>query len=284
MIDQYKREVNKLKIELSSYANLSLDELQFIIGNMVQIGIKSVELDLKNTIDYNYLIKILDFISNECKLDDICVVSECIGMKPYLSKLKSAGLNKLVICIDSLKQYKYKSIHCGANINDIINSINTALSLKIKTTLKCIVVNGFNTDEISDYISMTKSLPIDICFSEIIPANNKLEDFQESYVEIKTLLEDNSNVSTLNNIDDNRYKLLNSVGNIYVESHNYSSKCINCNEVTITENGLMKTCVHKNSAFDIKPYLYKPMIFKETIKEIIYLRQKNNIEGGAYYG
>ena len=272
MIDQYKCNINKLIIELSTYSSLDFEELKFIISNMVQLGINNINLDLKNTIDYNYLINIVDFISSECNTYDIGITSECIGIQPYLKRLKNSGLRDIVICIDSLKQYKYKNIHCGANINDIIKIIDTCINLNLNTTLKCMVVNGFNNDEINDYISMTKSLPINICLSEIIPKNNKLEEFNKSYINIESILDANPNLSKL----DNRktYKLLNSVGTICVESHNDSKNCINCNEIIITDNGLLKTCVHKNSAFDIKTYMYKPLIFKETIKEIIYLKEK----------
>ena len=54
MIDQYKRSINKLTIELSTYSSLDFEELKFIISNMVQLGINNINLDLKNTIDYDY--------------------------------------------------------------------------------------------------------------------------------------------------------------------------------------------------------------------------------------
>lgn len=284
MIDQYKRTVNKLILELSDTSKLNLDELKFIINNTTQIGIDSIDIDLKNTIDYDILVEIVSFISRECNIYNICIISECIGMQKYIHKLKNVGLKKVVICIDSLKQYKYKAIHGGSNINDIIKTINTCLSLKLETILKCIVVNGFNIDEINDYIIMTKSLPLDICFSEIIPIPNRLRTFQESYVNIESLLEENTDVYKLGSKNKHVYKLINSIGSIYIQSHNDSDNCKSCNEIIITDEGIIKTCIHKNNGFDIKPYIYKPMLFKENIKELIYLRQKNNIEGGAYYG
>ena len=88
MIDQYKCNINKLIIELSTYSSLDFEELKFIISNMVQLGINNINLDLKNTIDYNYLINIVDFISSECNTYDIGITSECIGIQPYLKRLK----------------------------------------------------------------------------------------------------------------------------------------------------------------------------------------------------
>lgn len=282
MIDRYNRDVTKLKIELSSYSTLKLDDLKFIISNIAQLGINNIDLDLKNAIDYNYLIDVIDFIRYECNIDEISVISECIGIQPYLKSLKKSGLKNIIICIDSLKQYKYKSIHSGSNINDIIKTIDNCLDLDFKITIKCILINEFNTDEINDYISMTKLNPIDVCFSEIIPVSGKLKDFENSYIDINKLLSSNSNVFSIGTI--NKYKLFNSVGNIYVESHNYSENCSTCNKIIMTDSAFIKTCVHKNSGFDIKPYIYKPMLFKETVKEIICLKPKNNIESGAYYG
>ena len=134
MIDQYKCNINKLIIELSTYSSLDFEELKFIISNMVQLGINNINLDLKNTIDYNYLINIVDFISSECNTYDIGITSECIGIQPYLKRLKNSGLRDIIICIDSLKQYKYKNIHCGANVNDIIKIIDTCINLNLNTT------------------------------------------------------------------------------------------------------------------------------------------------------
>ena len=236
MIDQYKCNINKLIIELSTYSSLDFEELKFIISNMVQLGINNINLDLKNTIDYDYLVKIVDFISHECNIYDIGITSECIGIQPYLKQLKNVSLRDIVICIDSLKQYKYKNIHGGANVNDIIKTIDTCISLKLNTTLRCIVVNGFNNDEINDYISMTKSLPINICFSEIIPRNNKLEEFNKSYIKVESILDSNSNLYKVEDNYRKTYKLSNSVGTVYIESHNDNKKCINCNEVIITDN------------------------------------------------
>ena len=47
------------------------------------------------------------------------------------------------------------------------------------------------------------------------------------------------------------------------------SFCNTCNRIRLTSSGAIKLCLHSKEEIDIKPFLHKPLLFRESMKDII---------------
>ena len=189
MLDEYGRRVDYAKISLTDKCNLkcvycmpdgvyennlindtlSFNDYKFIINGLSQVGIRKIRFTGGEPLLYPHLIELIKYTRIECNINDIAITTNGIGLDEMAYELKQSGLKTVNISLDSHKSYRYKSITRGSNLADVLKSINECLSLGLKVKINCVVINGFNDDEIYDFINMTNYYPIDVRFIELMP-------------------------------------------------------------------------------------------------------------------
>ena len=313
MLDEYGRRVDYAKISLTDKCNLkcvycmpdgvyennlindtlSFNDYKFIINGLSQVGIRKIRFTGGEPLLYPHLIELIKYTSFECNINDIAITTNGIGLDEMAYELKQSGLKTVNISLDSLKSYRYKSITRGSNLADVLKSINDCLSLGLKVKINCVVINGFNDDEIHDFINMTNYYPIDVRFIELMPLGEGKHFYEDGYFNITNCI---NKIDELYKIEDDidstakLYKIDYAKGRVGVITPLSSPSCNRCNKIKVTSNGKIKPCINSNEEVDITYYLDKPMMFKEVLKEVIYkkplkhnLEEKINEEDGYMY-
>ncbi|NXE88944.1 MOCS1 protein, partial [Menura novaehollandiae] len=105
-------------------------------------------------------------------LKTIAVTTNGINLTRLLPRLKEAGLNAINISLDTLVPAKFEFIvrRKGTNLSSkatalILAGMLCLLSLQVN----CVVMRGFNEDELLDFVNFTKDLPLDVRFIEYMP-------------------------------------------------------------------------------------------------------------------
>lgn len=81
-------------------------------------------------------------------IDEICLTTNGILLKDLAQDLKNAGLDRINISLDTLDKDKYKYITRIGDINDVMNGIDSALSVGFKKIkINVVLIGGFNDDE-----------------------------------------------------------------------------------------------------------------------------------------
>jgi cyclic pyranopterin phosphate synthase len=260
---------------------LSLHDYKFIINGLAQVGISKIRFTGGEPLLYPNLIELIKYTRFECNINDIAITTNGIGLDEIASELKQSGLKTVNISLDSLKSYKYKSITRGGNLTDVLKSINVCLSLGIKVKINCVVINGFNDDEIYDFINMTNYYPIDVRFIELMPLGEGKYFYEDGYFNITNFINKIDGISKMEDEIGSTaklYKLDYAKGRVGIITPLSCSFCNTCNRIRVTSNGKIKPCLHSNEEIDIRFYLNKPMIFKEVLKESIYKKPaKHNL-------
>ena len=302
MLDEYGRKIDYAKISLTDKCNLkcvycipeyevdknnlmndtlSLHDYKFIINGLSQVGIRKIRFTGGEPLLYPHLIELIKYTSIECNINDIAITTNGIGLDGMAYELKQSGVKTVNISLDSLKSYKYKSITRGGNLADVLKSINICFSLGIKVKIYCVVINGFNDDEIYDFINMTNYYHIDVRFIELMPIGEGKYFYEDGYFNITNYI---NKIDKLSKIEDDidstakLYKLDYAKGRVGVIAPLSSQFCNRCNKIKVTSDGKIKSCISSNEEIDIRYYLNKPMMFKEELKEAIYKKpQKHNL-------
>ena len=302
MLDEYGRKVDYARISLTDKCNLkcvycmpedrvyenklindtlSLYDYKFIINGLAQIGISKIRFTGGEPLLYPNLAELIRYAYFECNIDDIAITTNGIGLDKIAYELKENGLKSVNISLDSLKSYKYKSITRGGNLTSVLKSINRCLELGLNVKINCVVIKGFNDDEIYDFIDMTNYYPIDVRFIELMPLGEGKSFYEDGYFNITNFID---KIDTMYKLEDEAgstaklYKLNYAKGRVGVITPLSCSFCNTCNRIRVTSNGKIKPCLHSNEEIDIRFYLNKPMIFKEVLKESIYKKPaKHNL-------
>lgn len=134
------------------------------------------------------------------------------------------------------------------------------------------MIEGFNDDEVFDFIQLAKNFPVDIRFIELTPTGYEKELYKTSYVNAKSLIESIDGIEPIEsdfNSIEKYYKIKYLKGRISINTHASNCSYDNCNRIKITHDGYIRLCIHGEEDIDIKQFLHKPMLFKEIIKEIL---------------
>lgn len=293
MIDKFGRNINYLRISLTDKCNLrciycmppnvrfeknyinnnlSSKDYKFIIKSMSELGITKVRFTGGEPLLHPNLSELIAFTKYECNIDDIGITTNGIGLSDIATQLKQSGLRTVNISLDSLKEYKYKTITRGGCLKEVLKSINTCLRLGIKVKINCVVINDFNDDEIYDFILMTKFNPIDVRFIELMPIGEAQPIYKRGYLNIGEIIDSMQElykVQTNENTTAKHYMLSGAKGRVGVIAPLSCSFCQNCNRIRVTSSGTIKLCLHSKEEIDIKQYINRPMLFREFMKEII---------------
>ncbi|NXR82931.1 MOCS1 protein, partial [Pycnonotus jocosus] len=108
-------------------------------------------------------------------LKTIAVTTNGINLTRLLPRLKEAGLNAINISLDTLVPAKFEFIvrRKGTSLSFKATVLILAGMCLLHLQVNCVVMRGFNEDEVLDFVDFTKDLPVDVRFIEYMPFDGK---------------------------------------------------------------------------------------------------------------
>ncbi|KAF9587248.1 hypothetical protein IFM89_039529 [Coptis chinensis] len=109
-------------------------------------------------------------LSNLKGLKTLAITTNGITLAKKLPKLKQCGLNALNISLDTLVPAKFEFMTRRKGHERVLESINAAAELGYNPVkVNCVIMRGFNDDEICDFVELTREKPINVRFIEFMP-------------------------------------------------------------------------------------------------------------------
>jgi cyclic pyranopterin phosphate synthase len=279
LIDPYNRHLNYLRISITDRCNLkciycvprdliprlSHDDILTYeeILRLVRIGIKLGISKIRVTGGEPLVRKgVYSFLSDLSRLDglaDISLTTNGVSLKANLKKIKTAGIKRINISLDTLNRTKFERI-TGFNLFDQVwQGIEMAMEMGFHPIkLNIVALNGINDDELADMARLSFDYPLHIRFIEYMPigesqiGNGPLLLAPEIKKRISVL---GSLIPVTNTIDDGpaqRYHFegaAGEIGFIHALSHHF---CDRCNRLRLTARGRLRPCLLSDHHEDVK--------------------------------
>ena len=208
MKDGFNRDIDYLNISLTNICDLnctycmpyndvatynkgrylSVDDYKFIIKSMSELGIRKIEFTGGEPLLNPNLVDLIYYAKNYCNIEEVSLTTNGIKFSEQGLKLKNAGLDKVNIQINSLKEYKYESLTRGGNLGLVLKSFSTALNLGIETTIDTLIIKNFNDDEMDDFIQLANNFPITLRFFEMMYVGKLDCLFNEGYLNVADII------------------------------------------------------------------------------------------------
>jgi len=117
---------------------------------------------------------IITKISANPNINSVGITTNAITLSRQLPALAEAGLTHANISLDTLIDEKFQDITRRKGLKQVLKAIeDSCRTLPLgNVKINCVVMKGFNDNELRDFIYMTKDLPIDVRFIEWMPFNN----------------------------------------------------------------------------------------------------------------
>lgn len=276
LIDSYGRRINYLRISLTQRCNfrclycmpkvpfnhvpkenlLSYEELFAFAKLCMDKGVDKIRLTGGEPLiraDLDKFIKMLIDYKSDL---DLALTTNGYLLKEQAAKLKAAGLVRINVSLDTLKEKTAKLISQMDILSNVLDGINEALRVGLKVKVNCVPLKGINDDELLDLIAFCKDKNIQIRFIEFMEnqhAYGQLKGLNQTEIiekitqkySIKELMKEPNSPASLYKIDEIDYVF----GIINPHKHDF---CESCNRLRLSAEGFLIPCLYFDEAMSIK--------------------------------
>ena len=258
MKDKYGRNINYLRISVTDLCNLrcrycmpeggidktlheeilSVEETIEIAKNFVDLGINKIRLTGGEPLVRKGILDIVKGIGGLDGVRDISMTTNGLLLKDYARELKDYGLNRVNISLDTLDREKYSYITRGGDIDKVFQSIEECKRVGLTPIkLNVVLMDGFNDDEIGDFIGLTQDEEIDVRFIELMPIGEAI-DIQDRYLSNEKILEEYKELQATDKLDPSSpadyYRLPGGKGRVGFINPISCKFCEDCNRIRMT--------------------------------------------------
>ena len=242
MFDKFNRNLNYLRISVTDRCNLrcrycmpeegiklfrheeilTFDEIAGFTETAVANGVNKVRITGGEPLVRKGVTTLVRMISVINGIKDLSMTTNGILLKKYAHELKTAGLHRVNISLDTIDREKFAAITRNGNLNDVFEGIDAAKRaglLPIK--INCVIRDSKDEEEA---IGVTR-----FC---------KENDLEIRYIRQMDLVR----------------------GHFSMVEGGSGGNCSLCNRLRLTSNGKLKPCLFSNIEFDIREFGFENAI------------------------
>ena len=275
MIDNYGREINYMRISVTELCNLrcrycmpeegivkrSHDEMMTAeetidaVRAAVSLGINKFRITGGEPLVKRGIVGLCSEIASIDGVKELCMTTNGTLLPKCAKELKSAGLDRLNISLDTLDPDKYAYITRIGTLSDALNGIEAAFDAGFENIkINNVLMGGFNDDETADFAALTIDRPIEVRFIELMPIGGGVGFDSSGFVSCEEVLKAVPSLESLGFTDGvaGMYALPGAKGRIGLIRPISCEFCSGCNKIRLTADGMLKPCLHSESEISIK--------------------------------
>lgn len=272
MRDQFDREISYLRVSITDLCNLrckycmpdgvcqkrhedilSFEELVEIVAAAAQLGIQKVRITGGEPLVRRGCVELVRMIAGIPGIEEVVMTTNGTLLGCYARDLKKAGLSRVNVSLDSLKPEKYAAITGGGRLSDALEGLSAAFDAGLTPVkVNTVLIGGFNDDEITDFVELTRRMPVELRFIELMPMGGAFgrnaylpgDRVLEMVPELRPVPYD-SGVARL-------YRLPEGEGSVGLISPLSRHFCGACNRLRLTSEGNLKPCLHSSQEISVR--------------------------------
>ena len=280
LADRFERRIEYLRVSVTDKCNLrciycmpeeglqwlqradilTYEEIAAIVAAAACTGVRSVRLSGGEPLVRKNLDRLVEAIAAIPGVDDLALSTNGLLLQEQLPQLARAGLRRLNISLDTLRNDRFESIARRPGLGRVLRGIELALELGMHPLkINCVVMRGFNDDEVAEFSAWTARAPVHVRFIELMPVLENVDLQRDAYVSSDEILERVSDIGDLHPVTGPggngpaRYFAFDgapgTVGVISPLSHDY---CDRCNRVRLTADGRLRLCLFGDQHVDLR--------------------------------
>lgn len=298
MKDQFGRTINYLRISVTDKCNLrctycmpveglpwipkkevlSYEEITEIVRQMGGLGLRRVRLTGGEPLIRQDLPVLVRKLSSLGVLEDISLSTNAVLLADMADELRDAGVDRVNVSLDTLRRDRFAELARRPErfYDDTMEGIAAAEAAGFRPLkVNCVVMQGFNDDEMPDFAAITRERPWHVRFIELMPTEENLH-LSDRFISADELLGRLENAEELRPVEGPRGNgparyfqypdAPGTVGVITPLSHNY---CDRCNRMRLTADGRLRTCLFGTHEVDLKSPLRAAGDVVPAVKEAL---------------
>jgi len=249
---------------------LSYEEIELIAKSAIQAGIKNFRITGGEPLVRKGLTILIEKLARLNPLD-LALTTNGIFFPDFASELKSAGLKRVTISLDTLREARFEKITRRKGLPRVLSAIRIAKNLNLEPVkINTVIIRGINDDEIIDFVQLAKDEDLEVRFIELMPSSGIISECKESGIwrqeflvsgeEIKAQIEEHfgrlQSVPAQTGVAK-KFELKNQakIGLITPISEPF---CNGCKRLRISSEGILRLCLFDRSGINLKEEISRP--------------------------
>lgn len=240
---------------------LSFEEIERLTRIFVDsLGVRKIRITGGEPLMRPDLVDLITKINKIDGVDDIAMTTNGSLLPKYALALKEAGLKRVSISLDSLKDDIFGKINGrGVSVQTVLDGIDAASAAGLKVKINMVVKKGMNDSEIIPMAKYFREKGHILRFIEFMDVGNSNQWKLDDVYSKKQIIKDIHQVMPLEAIEPNyigevatRYRYIGSETEIGVISSVSDAFCSTCNRARLSANGMLYTCLFASKGHDIR--------------------------------
>lgn len=306
LIDSFGRQINYVRLAVTDRCNLrcqycmpahgieivprdhllTYKEMYRIIRVLTELGVNKVRLTGGEPFVRKGFVDFLEMLSYNDLLEDINITTNGAMIYKHIETLeKLKKVKNINLSIDSLQADKFNEITRRNVFDEVFKTMEALEKSNMNLKLNVVVQSGINTDEINDFVRLTKEKDLAVRFIEEMPFNGKGQrTIEENWNYTKILNEiksefDVSEIQSEKSSTSRNFSIENYKGSVGIIPAFTRTICGDCNRIRITSTGTFKNCLFDDGVFNLRDFL-RNGASNEELKDLFLSLVKDKPENG----
>jgi len=306
LVDSFGRQINYVRLAVTDRCNLrcqycmpahgieivpkdellTYKEMYRIIRVLTELGVNKIRLTGGEPFVRKDFIGFLEMLSFNDLLDDINITTNGAMIHKHIEILESfKKVKNINLSIDSLHAEKFNEITRRNVFDEVFKTMEALEKSSMNLKLNVVVQSGINTNEITDFVRLTKEKDIAVRFIEEMPFNGKGQrEMKESWNYTKILTEiksefDVKEIQSDKSSTSRNFSIENHVGSVGIIPAFTRTICGDCNRIRITSTGTFKNCLFDDGVFNLRDFI-RNGASNDDLKELFLSSVKEKPENG----
>jgi cyclic pyranopterin phosphate synthase len=280
LVDGFSRTIDYLRVSVTDRCNLrcvycmpatgvrpmapssilSYEEIGRIVRIFSGLGVRFVRLTGGEPLVRRDLTSLIRDLRSIPAIESLTVTTNGILLAETAASLRDAGLTRVNVSLDTLREERYKEITRGGELAQVLAGLSAAQEAGLSPVkINCVVIRGFNDDEIESLASLTLSHPYSVRFIEYMPLGARDYWAPERCVPTSEIRARVEALGTLTPVEKpttagpaEKFRLPGAAGQIGFISPVSNHFCGACNRVRLTSEGLLRLCLFSLEGVDLR--------------------------------
>jgi cyclic pyranopterin phosphate synthase len=228
---------------------LQFEEIVRIASILVEMGISKIRITGGEPMVRRDLESLVARLASLPGVKTLAMTTNAVLLADKAAVFKSSGLTALNISLDSLQKARFQEITQRDDFDKVMAGIEAALAAGFESVkLNCVVMAGYNDDEILDFVEFVKDRGVNIRFIEYMPFpdNQWHKGRMLSSAEMIKTVEKRFRLVPLpgeTGAVARDFALAGHSGTVSFISSMSDSFCGTCNRLRLTADGALKSCL-----------------------------------------
>jgi len=280
IIDKHGRKVDYLRISVTDLCDLRciycmppdgvrrlphdkilrFEEIRRVASVAASLGVTTLRLTGGEPLVRRGIVDLVDMLSQVEGVRNVAMTTNGTRLAGLASELRSAGLTRVNISLDTLDADRFEEITRGGSLADVLEGLEAALGTGFdQVKINVVAMKGINDTEFVDLALMARRYPVDVRFIEYMPAGRDVPVEPGRFVPVAAIRSELERVVDLQPVEEKRgagpaalFSIDNGLGCIGFISSVSEPFCRRCNRLRLSADGRLIACLFDAGQIDLR--------------------------------